>query len=238
MLRTAKPTPATYAGIFCALGIPLLIFPSRFLQTLNIRSAPLIQESLLWGLTAFVLCILVFWERLPLSAIGLGRPSWKSLLWGFAAAIAIRVGVGLVIVLYTELSGGLAVRDFAHDIGTATNFGQLPFAALVFLALRAGITEEILFRGYGIERLSAVIGNRGAAALISLAIFTLAHLGLWDLRYLILVFPTGVILTLLYLWRHDLWANIFAHFLTDATSLFFAYAIAHHLIDVKSIAAA
>jgi membrane protease YdiL (CAAX protease family) len=233
MLGGAKATPATYAGLFCALGIPLLIFPSRFLQTLNIRSAPLIQESLMWGLTAFVLCVLVFWERLPLSAIGLSRPTWKSLLWGLAGAIVIRICVGVVVVVYAILSGG--VGDFARDIGTATNFGQLPLVALVLLSLRAGVTEEILFRGYGIERLAAAIGNRGAAAFVSLVIFTLAHLGLWDLRYLILVFPTGLVLTVLYLWRRDLWANIFAHFLTDATSLAVAYAIAHHMVHVKGV---
>jgi membrane protease YdiL (CAAX protease family) len=139
----------------------------------------------------------------------------------------------MVILTGAWLSGASFASAFGHDMAVIEKLGSLPLALVMLLALRAGVMEEILFRGYGIERLAAVIGHRWSAAMVSLAIFTLAHLGGWDLIYLLIVFPAGLVLTLLYLWRRDLWANILAHFLTDASSFVFAYAIAHHLVRAR-----
>lgn len=235
MPNKSKPTFATYVGLFCALGLPLLIFPFGFLmrKQLHVHVSLWQAEAVVWGLAALVLCILVFWERLPLAAIGLRRPTWKSLLWGFIGAIAVRIFAAAVLVVYAALSGVSMTQAFAHDVSIATKLGALPYGVILLLALRAGVTEEILFRGYGIGRLAAVTGNRAVAAALSLAIFTLAHLGAWDVNYLVVVLPAGLVLTLLYLWRRDLWANMCAHFLTDAVGLSMAYAIAHHLLHLS-----
>jgi membrane protease YdiL (CAAX protease family) len=230
-----KPTLATYLGLFFALAAPLLLYPLHLLQTLHWHPGFWQQEAVIWGLTALVLCILVFGERLPLSSIGLGRPGWSSLIWGIGGAFAARIVAALVLIAYAKISGASLTQTFAHDVNTATKLGAFPLVFLFLLALRAGVTEEILFRGYGIERLAAVTGSRTVAATVCLVAFTAAHLGTWDVNYLILVFPVGLVLTLQYLWRRDLWSNILAHFFTDAAGFLGAYAIAHHLIDLKPL---
>lgn len=235
MRSLSRPTVATYAGLFCALGLPLLILPTRLL--LRIHAELALQEAIMWGLAVFVLAVLILGEKLPLSAIGLGRLTWKSLVWGTLGAIAIRILAAAVLLIYAKTSGTTLGQDFAHDIGTVTRLGSLPLATVFLLALRAGVVEEVLFRGFGIERLAAVTRNRVTAAAISLTVFTFAHLGGWDIQFLIVVFPAGLVLTLLFLWRRDLWANIWAHFLTDAISLAGAYAIAHHMVHVQGIPA-
>ena len=238
MSDNSKSKLATYVGLFCALGMPLLIFPMRVLKAEFHLQGFWPQEAVIWGLTAAVLCILVFWEKLPLSSIGLGRPTWSTLLWGIAGALAVRIAAAIVLVIYAWLSGASMVNDFAHDFGVAMKLVALPFGFIILLALRAAVTEEILFRGYAIERLGAVVGSRLAAALVSLVIFTLAHLGAWDLNYLIVVAPVGLVLTAQYLWRRDLAANICTHFFTDGFSLGMAYAISHHLVHLGRVAGA
>lgn len=233
MFRSPKSNLATSVGLFCALGVPLLVLPTHLLSGFQIPGGLWTEEAAFWGLAILVIGILQFGEKLPFSAIGLGRPTWTSFWWGIAGAVAVRVTASLVLLIYAKLSGTSLGQDFAHDIGTVTRLGSLPLAVILLLALRAGIVEELLFRGYGIERLAAVTGNRSVAAAISLAVFTVAHLGGWDIQFLIVVFPAGLVLTLLFLWRRDLWANMWAHFFTDFISLVGAYAIAHHLISVK-----
>ena len=49
----------------------------------------------------------------------------------------------------------------------------------ILLVLRAAVTEEILFRGYLIEKVRQVSGSRVLAVIVSVAAFTYAHLGGW-----------------------------------------------------------
>ena len=82
-------------------------------------------------------------------------------------------------------------------------------------ATRNGVAEEILYRGYPIERVQELTGYKWLAFLISVLAFTLAHLSSWEAAQLIVVGFGAVILALLYLWRRDLICNMVAHFLVD-----------------------
>jgi uncharacterized protein len=84
------------------------------------------------------------------------------------------------------------------------------------LVLRASVFEEILYRGFAIERLAELTHLRWFAALISLSAFTLAHLSYWGCGHLLIAAFGGGVLRALYLLRRDLSANMVAHFLTDS----------------------
>jgi membrane protease YdiL (CAAX protease family) len=72
--------------------------------------------------------------------------------------------------------------------------------------------EELLYRGYAIERLSMLTGTRWLAAAISIAAFGLAHIPAWGTGFALAAdLPFGIVMTLFYLWRRDLLANILAH---------------------------
>lgn len=92
----------------------------------------------------------------------------------------------------------------------------LPFWLRVLIIVRAAVFEEIFFRGFMIERLTAIFGSRWGAAAVSLAAFTFLHLGYWGWAHLMIAGFGGIVLTALYLWRRDLAANMIAHLLTDA----------------------
>jgi len=94
------------------------------------------------------------------------------------------------------------------------------FAVRFGLVLTAAVSEEFLYRGYGIEELAHLTGNYSIAGLLSLLIFTASHAGLYGFsRSLIIPCLVGAVLTGLYLWRRNLPACMLMHFLMDGLFL-------------------
>src|ERR1700728_2877473 len=99
----------------------------------------------------------------------------------------------------------------------AMTHGSIGLALI--LALRAGAIEELFYRGIAIEQLTLLTGRRWLGAVIAAALFIFAHALIFDWPQLIPIAAATLVLTLLYLWRGDLWANILAHVLVDAVGL-------------------
>lgn len=143
-------------------------------------------------------------EGLPLTSVGVGTsPLWKSLAWGVVIAIACIVPAAVLVQL-TGYGHGAASQAFA----------KLPVWVLFVVVLRAGIVEELFFRGYAIERLRAVGAGPIGSWAIPLAIFSAAH---WTggAANILIALVLGGILTAFYLWRRDLVSNMLGHFLVD-----------------------
>ena len=82
----------------------------------------------------------------------------------------------------------------------------------LFIGVTSGAVEETLYRGYAIERLSAICGSRWFGAALATIAFGLAHVPYWGIRFSLAAdLPFGILMTLLYLWRRDLAANAIAH---------------------------
>jgi membrane protease YdiL (CAAX protease family) len=146
-------------------------------------------------------------EGLPLTSIGIGTsPLWKSLAWGVVIAVACIVPAAVLVKL-TGYGHGAASQAFA----------KLPVWAICIVVLRAGVVEELFYRGFAIERLRAIGAGRIASWAIPLAIFSAAH---WTggAANILIALVLGGILTAFYLWRRDLVANMFGHFLVDFVS--------------------
>jgi membrane protease YdiL (CAAX protease family) len=172
----------------------------------------LTREAIIWGFALAILLWLTSVEHLPLSSIGFRRPTWKSVLFGFLAAIVITVIMTLqfaVVIPLLHLSASAAVAQQQAILKT-------PFWYRILTLLRAAVVEEIIFRGYLIEKIRQVSGSTGLAVAVSVLAFTCAHLRGWGPVHLIPVAAFGLVLALLYVWRRDLPSNILAHFLSDA----------------------
>jgi membrane protease YdiL (CAAX protease family) len=167
-------------------------------------ASALLKEALIW-LSAIVLILIVKrGEHLPMRSIGLGTARWwKSILWGFVIAIASTVIVGALVY----------VTGYGHGPGSAA-FEKLPLWLITAIVLRAGIVEELFYRGYAIERLQMIGLGRFWAVIIPLVIFSVGH---WSggAANILIAFAAGLILTGFYLWRRDLAANMIGHGLVD-----------------------
>jgi len=161
------------------------------------------REAVLWVLSILLIGYVGLIERRALASIGLRRPRWMSLLIGIAAAALMIAGMAFIyLVLFPAF-------QWSDSEPTATIL-SMPLWFRIALVVRAATFEEILFRGFMIERLSEITGRRWLAAVLSFAAFTLAHLSHWGWAHLLIAGFGGLVLTGLYLWRRDLFANMIA----------------------------
>jgi membrane protease YdiL (CAAX protease family) len=119
-----------------------------------------------------------------------------------------------VIVLAVTVGLYLLLRKAGVRLGEDRANAFHPALWVVSLSmLRAGVAEEIFYRGFAIERLQSLAG-KFLAGLIPLTIFALSHYR-QGLGGIIAAFVLGGVLTASYLKFRDLLANITAHFLGD-----------------------
>lgn len=175
-----------------------------------------VREAIFWMLSLILLAYVTGVERRPLRSIGLVRPSWRSLFWGVAGGVLMLAGG---VLFFTVLVPALGLPEKQDALQQLTD---QPLWFRLLIVARAATFEELTYRGFTIERLSELTGQRWLAALLSLAIFTFAHLSYWGWTHLIFVAYAASILTGLYLWRRDLSACMIAHFLTDLVGLLVA----------------
>jgi uncharacterized protein len=97
-------------------------------------------------------------------SIGLGTARWwKSILWGFVLALVSAVVVGVLAY----------VTRYGNGPGSAP-FEKLPLWLITAIVLRAGVVEELFYRGFAIERLRMIGLGRFWSIAIPLVIFSLA----------------------------------------------------------------
>lgn len=168
------------------------------------------REILWWVLTLGVYAYVLVVERRALSSIGLHRPRVLDLVLAVVTAILLVAGfVPIELFIFPVLH--LHINMHVYDM-----IKESPLPYRVLLVTRAAVAEETIFRGYSIERLQQWSGSRWLAGAVTWALFTYAHLKSWGVAQLIVAAYGGLLLTVLYLWRRNLWANMLAHWLADA----------------------
>jgi uncharacterized protein len=200
-----KVSPATWAGLAISLFAMVAIRQVFvfFVPETTFASAVL-KEALIWVSAIALIAIIRRGEHLPLRSIGLGTARWwKSILWGFIIAVVSAVVVGALAY----------VTGYGHGPGSAA-FEKLPLWLITAIVFRAGVVEELFYRGYAIERLRMIGLGRFWSVAIPLVIFSFGH---WSggAANILIAFAAGLILTGFYLWRRDLAANMIGHGLVD-----------------------
>jgi membrane protease YdiL (CAAX protease family) len=196
-------------GLAIALfAIPVLMATYRAITGENHSNWQVLgREFAIFLLVGLQLWIVKRWELLPLSSIGLRvnmlRTSLLRGLW--LAVIILAVTVGLYLLLR-----GVGVH-LGEDRGNVFHPSLL---VVTVSMLRAGVAEEIFYRGFAIERLQSLTGSKLLAGLVPLTIFAVSHYP-QGLGGIVAVFVLGAILTVFYMKFRDLLANVTAHFLAD-----------------------
>ena len=221
--RQAAPGgAASLLGLAAAFGLPaalLFLRPSELFPTLSQAEQVLVGEAGWWLAALVVLLVMFVGERRGLSSIDLRWPGLRSILWGV-------VGSVVLIALFMATQVLLQLLGLGLSKSAALDFTQIPVWLILAMALRAGVVEEILFRGYAVTRLESLTGRTWIAALLSLAAFVVLHATSGSAGNLIFVAVAGGALTLMYVWKRNLAANIIAHTLVDVAGLMMAHAAA------------
>ncbi len=154
-----------------------------------------------------LLWIILRGEQRSLTSVG-WRPLAvsRSLLWGVIGALLC--GVGLVPCLVLIQALGL------HFGGGGKGPFEAPLWAIFITVLRAGIVEEVFYRGYAMLRLASATRRNAVAITVPLALFAVAHYRQGSGGILIALVMGGILAALFWK-RRDLLAVITAHVLVD-----------------------
>jgi len=201
----------TAFGLLMSLFGPLLIASVGSGDSVRCGGLPseMLGLAALMAIVACVLFIVLRCEHQPLLSLGLKPFRWSSMAWGIALAVFL-MWVFAPAAYWTMKHPNLG----GFETGLA-KMATLPDWYLV-LAVVLGVTaEEILYRGYAVERIAMLTGSYWIAGVGSVLIFGVAHVPMWGWGPALSTVVSGGVLTAFFIWRHDLTANVIAHVLTD-----------------------
>jgi membrane protease YdiL (CAAX protease family) len=207
-----RVTPATIVGLLLILGGRLgfhLVSPGFAPQ--NAEARAWFNVLFAWALTLLLLLLIRFWERQPWSSIGFRTLTRSDIYWALGAFL---LG-GAIISGTIPLVAALGLRSTEAGVRTLS---QLPFELRLLLVFTAGITEEIRYRGYLIERVRLFTGSLLASSAISYLVFALVHLPFWGLGGALQIGLASLVLYVLYWKRRNLPACMLMHILNNAVA--------------------
>lgn len=213
-LHTARTRRVQFLpGVLLLLVVWCSSFVSKLLGIRHLTASQLTDPyrmvpSIGWGVIFIVLTIVVVVvvEGCPLSSIGLHRMTARDALWavGFYVA-ATTIGYSLLPIISAL---GLPFNNVrTEDLPPLLDWTSIVTAA---------VSEELLYRGYLIERITALTGSTGTAAFFSWTFFSAMHLPLWGMQGVLNAAVFGAVITSFYLWRRNLSACMLTHALFDA----------------------
>lgn len=207
-----KIPASTITGLVLAFfGPPLLIFIfNQITEGVQLTNElVIVREIGLFFLTGLLLVLVVKGEKLNLGSIGLHNRHWgKSLVLALLIMISI---LGLI----AGLIGIFYLLGISFGEGEESNrYQNVSLAVISIMVIRAGVIEEICYRGFIMERLEKYTGKRFIYLYLPALIFGLVHYR-QGLAGIVIATAAGLLLAFFYLKKRDLKANIIAHFSVD-----------------------
>ncbi|MFC6756173.1 MULTISPECIES: CPBP family intramembrane glutamic endopeptidase [Haloarcula] len=194
------------AVTWLTLGVALLALPGlvTLIDVLGVSLGPLVQGVLQWAVALAVLGVVVGVEDRSLASVGVRRPTWWDVPYLMGTAIAV---LAVFIAGPALLSAaGLPVADGLSSLESTPGLGVSLFAAVT-----TGVVEEMLYRGYPLERLLEYTDSPAIAGSLTVTVFTLAHLVTWPVGTVLLVGMVSAVWTAVYLRRPTLVPVVGSH---------------------------
>jgi len=170
--------------------------------------------SLLASLGPAVLVVFLLWRDGALSLAGFDRPRlWRTVglgLLAFVCSILAVIAAGIVIAIILGVTGSHAPTVDTADVDVTARFVVIAFA----ISATAGISEEIVYRGYGITRMEQA-GWPRAALWVPLLAWTSQHL-YEGWTALLVVGAIGVQMVWIFRWKRSVYPLMIGHLLYDA----------------------
>jgi uncharacterized protein len=208
---SASWKPLRVASIILALAAPLItwMLDGPFDTWFDRNGSVLAGLLTFWAIVGLVLWLMrqetpastdqSVWQQIGLRRVRL-RETLIVLIIGF-------VTLGLANVAFVVLSRTI----FPTEINTSSVL-TLPLPLVILAYLTGTIAEEILYRGYALERLQRMTGNWWISGGLTWALFVGFHVPAYPLAHIVgYVAPATVVITLVYIWKRNLAYTILIH---------------------------
>lgn len=199
----------TILGLAIALcGLPMVVEFFRHVVGPRTTQNTVARELIILALVAVLFWIIRRKEKLGWDSVGLGRAKpGSTALWVLIAILACAVAITIAF-------GVIHVLGLHFGSPDARGLDTLPTWVMVLVIVRAGLAEEVFYRGYAMERLQSLTGSRWIAIAVPLLIFAIFHYR-QGAGGVVIALLTGAVMTAVYLRTRNLWVNIITHFLID-----------------------
>lgn len=180
--------------------------------------------KLLYSRFLYVLCLFLIWQYAK------QKESRRFLLWDEKKLHFLLYPVHL-ITLYLSVVLAMGIVQIYFKIGTSEGISSKLVELkpllhehnwlIVFISLVAGVTEELIFRGYIQPRLERIMGNPGKAIVLTSVLFGLLHIGYGTVINMVGPMVVGLLFSIHYWKFRNIKVLIMCHFLIDVVSLTF-----------------
>jgi uncharacterized protein len=216
----ARQSQRVYAviGVLIAMGWPfvkVLVYPEPGSALASVRDD--VRTIVIEWSVVLILSIIAFGlQGLRPAYFRLRIFNWRDVLIMLAAFVAALMFSGAVSRLVTAPK---------FDLRQAA---AIPIAVRAGLVLTAAVCEEFMFRGFAIEEIGALVGNRWIGAVLSLVFFGLGHVGVYGFSTALLIpMSVGLVITLLYMFRNNLPVCMLMHAMVDGLFLILIPTLVH-----------
>ncbi|AUX10636.1 abortive infection protein [Halalkaliarchaeum desulfuricum] len=198
---------STLIGILLALFGFLLTHVWELVTGLTVGSVGV--AVLKWMLVAGIVLIVLVFEQESLASIGVTRPDRWDVVTGIMIFVLGVLSIGILTPIVDSL--GFSTAPFGGDQTGGVDRTATALLVGLLIGVTAGITEEILYRGYALERLETLTGSTWIAATVTAFLFVVVHFGGHSFGALLIITPLTVFLTIGYVWRRNIFVPMIGH---------------------------
>jgi hypothetical protein len=223
MTTTPKKSAASLFGVVLAFMLLALIvfYGAPFLLTISglpkINGWLLLQTRILiWTVLALLYLYAMRVEKQPF--LLWPDKKYKPLFYVgsiFACLIIIAIGSGILTFIVSRFHHEETSPKLLEYVRLMKN--NMPL--LIFTALTAGVTEELIFRGYMQPRLEKAFNSPVVAIIITAFLFAVLHSSYGTLIQFLIPLFIGVLFSVFYSKYRNIKILILCHFLVDTLSL-------------------
>lgn len=226
--KQLTPTKTLITGVLFSNGllaltmvVSHLIFTCSDHSTAAVVNALLISRTLFWLITVLTYLYAIKIEK---QSFLIYKPGKKNI--GF---YALSVLLLVIIVFIVALLTGILLKLTSLYTGNSKIYMLLiktlyknPYL-FIFTTITAGVTEELLFRGYLLTRLQILFKNNYIPVIISSVLFGVMHIGYGTIQNVIVPMFIGAVFALYYIRYKNILAVIIAHCLYDYLLILLAF---------------
>ncbi|MDB5032475.1 type II CAAX endopeptidase family protein [Mucilaginibacter sp.] len=222
-VTTTKPSKIVIiAGILIATVFSLVLYTILLRAHLSVLNGVIYTRLIYWAEIVFLWWFAAQFENQPLLI-------WKEKQSGIKFILLWTVFLFLLILaanLIADITTLLGYHQNKEILRQISRFITGRYFLIAFISITAGVTEEIIFRGYILTRLSLLFKNQYIPIVISALLFSGMHYTYNSPREFVFTFLGGTIMAVHYNRYGNLKPLIIAHTLIDwAANTFLHYFI-------------
>ncbi len=189
--------PATIDGLiitFLLVPVFLYLYPIVWPVGSLTNTHLVIRELGIFAIAGILILIIFKGEGKGLDSVGLYNGSWLKSVWLALLIIVVSIGT---LLLTLAVFGYLGISF--GDGAASKKYDDISLWVMTLIVLRAGIVEELFYRGYIIERLEKLSRSWVVTILLPSIIFGLFHYK-QGIGGIIISFLIGMIMAIAY-WK-------------------------------------